>query len=320
VNKNNIIFAVVLILAACNPFDPDSSNTDENNSGQAEVNPPDNSDNGDTGTGDGGSGGDDGGDTGSGDGGTGDGGSGDGGTTNLSDYYVGTDGLSGADLKSALHAVISVNHTKLTYSEVWTALKYTDEDPDNTDNVILIYTGRSAFKDDRVGQPGDDNNSWNREHMWPKSLGFPSSGQYGYTDIHHLRPSDVTVNSARANKDFDKGGSANGEAPDTFSDTDSWEPRDEVKGDAARMMFYMETRYDGSSGNMPDLTLINDTSSESGMPNMGVLCTLLDWHAEDAVDDFETRRNDRIQEKQGNRNPFIDNPQWVDSIWGQRCP
>ncbi|WCN07610.1 endonuclease [Marinomonas mediterranea] len=238
---------------------------------------------------------------------------------NESEYYADATGLSGSALKSKLQEIISANHTKLTYSEVWTALQYTDEDPDNTNNVILIYTGRSADKDDRDGTSGSDNDSWNREHVWAKSLGFPSSGQYGYTDIHHLRPSDKTVNSSRGNKSFDNGGSAQGEAANTFTDSDSWEPRDEVKGDVARMMFYMDTRYDGSDGNMPDLEIVNNTNVSSGDPNIGVLCTLYVWNEEDPVDSYEQRRNDRIQEQQGNRNPFIDNPQWVESIWGSAC-
>lgn len=241
------------------------------------------------------------------------------GGVNESEYYAAASGLSGAALKAALQDIISSGHNKLSYSEVWTALQYTDEDPNNSNNVILIYTGRSADKDDRDGQPGSDNDSWNREHIWAKSLGFPSSSQYGYTDLHHLRPADKTVNSSRSNKDFDNGGSAQGEAPDTFTDSDSWEPRDEVKGDVARMIFYMDARYDGSDGNMPDLTIVSHTNTDTGDPEIGVLCTLYSWHLSDAVDAQEQTRNNRVYELQGNRNPFIDNPQWVSSIWGNAC-
>lgn len=244
---------------------------------------------------------------------------GSGGSTSHADYYAAALGLSGAALKSALHNIISSGYTRLSYSQVWTALQYTDEDPGNSNNVILIYTGRSASKSDRVGQPGADSDSWNREHLWAKSLGFPSSNQYGYTDIHHLRPADETVNSLRGNKDFDNGGSVVSEAPGNYTDSDSFEPRNAVKGDVARSLFYMAVRYDGSDGSMPDLELANDTSSSTGDPEIGVLCTLYQWHSDDPVDSFEQRRNDRVQEWQGNRNPFIDNPQWVQSIWGNRC-
>lgn len=234
-------------------------------------------------------------------------------------YYADAAGLSGSALRTALHIIISRNYNRLSYSQVWTALQYTDEDPQNSQHVILFYTGRSADKNDRVGQSGYDNDSWNREHLWAKSHGFPNSSQYGYTDIHHLRPSDQTVNSDRGNKDFDEGGSPQGEAPGTYTDSNSFEPRDAVKGDVARSLFYMAVRYDGTDGNMPNLHLVNNTQSGSGDPAIGVLCILYQWHQDDPVDAFEQRRNDRVQSLQGNRNPFIDNPQWVTSIWGNQC-
>ncbi|EAQ65863.1 extracellular ribonuclease [Marinomonas sp. MED121] len=235
------------------------------------------------------------------------------------DYYDSVTNLSGASLKAALQDLLEVNHTKLSYSEVWDALQYTDEDPDNTSNVILLYTRRSHDKSDRDGQTGFDNQSWNREHVWPKSLGFASTSQYGYTDIHHIRPADKTVNSSRSNKDYDEGGSAQGEAADTYATSESFEPMDDIKGDVARMIFYMDVRYDGSDGNMSDLYLVNNTSSETGDSFFGVICTLYTWHQEDAVDANEMRRNDRIQEWQGNRNPLIDHPEWVAEFYSGQC-
>lgn len=241
------------------------------------------------------------------------------GGVNEAEYYNDAIGLTGSALQVALQEIISNGHVEHSYSDVWTALQYVDEDPGNTDNVILFYTGRSHDKDDRDGQPGFDNQSWNREHIWAKSLGFPNEGQRGYKDYHHIRPTDKTVNSSRGNKDFDDGGSAQGEAADTYTDTNSWEPRDAVKGDVARMIFYMETRYDGSDNDMPDLTIVTHTDTDTGDTEIGVLCTLYSWHALDEVDSFESRRNDRIHELQGNRNPFIDNEQWVEEIWGSQC-
>jgi len=235
------------------------------------------------------------------------------------DYYDSVLNLSGASLKAALQDLLESNHTKLSYSEVWDALQYTDEDLTNSNNVVLLYTGRSHSKTDRDGQSGFDNDSWNREHVWPKSLGFSSTSQYGYTDIHHIRPTDKTVNSSRSNKDYDEGGSAQGEAADTYATSESFEPRDEVKGDVARMIFYMDVRYDGSDGNMSDLYLVNNTSSETDDPFFGVVCTLYTWHQEDAVDSNEMTRNDRIQEWQGNRNPLIDHPEWVDEFYFSQC-
>ena len=235
-------------------------------------------------------------------------------------YYAPTMGREGFELRSALHNIIKVGHTQLTYSQVWNALQYTDEDPDNSANVLLLYSGRSADKNDRDGQPGFDNDSWNREHVWAKSYGFPDENQFAYTDIHHLRPADKTINSARSNKAFDNGGTAQGEAPDTYTDSDSWEPRDSVKGDVARMLFYMDIRYEGTDGNTPDLALVDNTAMVSGDANIGKLCTLVAWNQQDPVDNFEMRRNNRIHERQGNRNPFIDNPAWINNLWGTLCP
>ncbi len=234
-------------------------------------------------------------------------------------YYAPTMGREGFELRAALHEIIKTGHIRLTYSQVWGALQYSDEDPDNTANVLLLYSGRSADKNDRDGQPGFDNDSWNREHVWAKSYGFPDDNQYAYTDIHHLRPEDKTVNSSRSNKAFDNGGTAQSEAPDTFTDSDSWEPRDSVKGDVARMLFYMDVRYEGTDGNTPDLVLVDNTAMASGDANIGKLCTLVEWNQLDPVDNFEMRRNNRIQERQGNRNPFIDNPNWALSLWGSFC-
>jgi endonuclease I len=234
-------------------------------------------------------------------------------------YYASTMGREGFELRTALHEIIKTGHIRLTYSQVWGALQYTDEDPDNTANVLLLYSGRSADKNDRDGQAGFDNDSWNREHVWAKSYGFPDEDQYGYTDIHHLRPEDKTVNGSRSNKAFDNGGLAEGEAPDTFTDSDSWEPRDSVKGDVARMLFYMDVRYEGTDGNMPDLVLVDNTEMSTGDANIGKLCRLIEWNEQDPVDNFEMRRNNRIQERQGNRNPFIDNPDWAMNLWGAFC-
>ena len=72
------------------------------------------------------------------------------------------------------------------------------------------------------------------------------------TDLHHMKPEDASVNSDRGNKDFDNGGVQHPEATGCYYDSDSWEPRDAVKGDVARMIFYMEVRYEGDNGE-PDL-------------------------------------------------------------------
>ena len=217
-------------------------------------------------------------------------------------------------IKMALNTVISADHTVLTYSEVWTALTETDEDPANPDNVVLFYSGISLPK--TSNQSGVNNNDfWNREHVWPNSHGFGSQSYEGYTDIHHLRPEDVTVNGSRGNLDFDNSDSPLAEAPENRIDGDSFEPRDAVKGDVARMMLYMDVRYEGSgSDSTPDLELVNQNTGP-GEAALGKLCTLIAWHNADPVDAAEEQRAATIYEYQGNRNPFVDHPEWVDILY-----
>ncbi|MBT3824842.1 MAG: hypothetical protein HOF96_07665, partial [Candidatus Marinimicrobia bacterium] len=109
-------------------------------------------------------------------------------------YYDSAQDLSGSQLKTALHDIIS-DHVKYPYTstatDVWDILKETDEDPDNAENVILLYTGRSQAKTENSGESSTTgSNRWNREHVWSKSHGFPDEIDTAYTDIHHLRPCD----------------------------------------------------------------------------------------------------------------------------------
>ncbi|UPK75202.1 endonuclease [Nocardioidaceae bacterium SCSIO 66511] len=225
-------------------------------------------------------------------------------------YYDDAEGKTGEELRSSLHTIISTDVTQLSYDEVWDALKMTDEDPANPANVILLYSGESRSED----QNGGDSDDWNREHVWAKSHGDFGTATGPGTDVHHLRPTDVTVNSTRGNLDFDEGGEEVEDAPGNFVDGDSWEPRDEVKGDVARMIMYMDVRYDGEDG-FADLE-VNDEVDNGSNPNIGKISMLLQWNEQDPPDEFEQNRNDVIYDEiQHNRNPFIDHPEWADAIW-----
>ncbi|QNE78868.1 ribonuclease [Streptomyces finlayi] len=224
-------------------------------------------------------------------------------------YYQDALGKTGPALESALHTIIS-DQTRLSYSQVWDALKDTDEDPTDSSKVILLYTGRSQAKSEN----GGDSDQWNREHVWAKSHGDFGTATGPGTDIHHLRPEDVSVNSTRGNKDFDNGGSQLGEAPGNYTDSDSFEPRDAVKGDVARMILYMAVRYEGDDS-FSDLEP-NESVDNGSAPYIGRLSVLKQWNQEDPPDSFEQRRNDVVFDRyQHNRNPFIDHPEWVEAIW-----
>lgn len=235
-----------------------------------------------------------------------------------SGYYSSASGLSGNALKAELNNIID-GHTEYSYGDLWDLLKVTDRDPNNHNNVLGIYSRFSM----NAAAEYDGGAGWNREHVWAKSRGdFGTSNGPG-TDLHHIRAEDVTTNSARSNKAFDNDGSAYVDSGGNYSgstpaktDSDSWFAGDDVKGDVARMIFYMAVRYEGENGE-PDLELTELVLSNTDkQPIHGRLSTLLDWHAQDPVSSVEMNRNDAIFGYQGNRNPFIDHPEYVTSIWG----
>lgn len=249
------------------------------------------------------------------------------------EFYQTVYGLKGPELKLALHKLIS-NHKRLDYDEVYTALNTTDQDPYDTMNVILIYTSRSQnrkFKDkggryDYKQHGYIYQDSWNREHIWPRSLGYPYESDTAYTDLHQIRPADRTVNKERNTRSFgygtipyyDNDGTVKTEC--FLSNDWQWEPPDHVKGDIARMVFYMAVRYEGyekdgqQTGDLEIIDKVNPKGSKT--PELGILSVLLDWHRNDPVDNWERRRNSLIYSKfQGNRNPFIDHPEFVDRVW-----
>jgi endonuclease I/chitodextrinase len=229
------------------------------------------------------------------------------------DYYTGTDiTATGEDLKTNLSTLITNTHTtELSYTPgVWDALKQTDLDPTNSNNVLLIYgyddtdsdltNDRSRSKDSNGGNTGD----WNREHTYPKSLGNPNLGESGPgSDAHHLRASDVQFNSTRSNNPYiDDSGVAK-------AINSGFYPGDEWKGDVARMMMYMYVRYGDRC--LPNTVGLGDSTYSADMRDI-----FLEWNAEDPVSQVEINRNILLEGIQGNRNPFIDNPAFATTIWG----
>lgn len=242
------------------------------------------------------------------------------------DYYLTADNTADDDLKFELNQIID-NHTEFYYTsdgtDVWDILKETDKDPNDGDNVILIYSGISIF----AAQEYNVGNGWTREHVWAKSRGDFGTALGPGTDVHALRPLDNTTNGIRSNRGFDNCNNCSDVIDQWSNNTGSkldnidwsFEPRTEVKGDVARMIFYMAVRYEGYDS-YPDLELsetilgISDNS-----PFHGVLSTLLDWHRNDPVDTWEENRNDIIYYSyQNNRNPFIDHPELVEHLWGNK--
>lgn len=237
-------------------------------------------------------------------------------STQLISYYKDIEGHFDDSFKTTLHSILKSTHkTKLTYTPgVWEALNQLDEDPNNSNNIICIYTGQSIPKTDRDGS-SNARILWNREHSWPKSHGFKSEDYYAHTDIHHLFASEKGINGSRGNKDFNN---VSGGSSDSYGNkwTGSFfEPRDEVKGDLARAMFYMVVRYNDEKE--LDLELVDSAtaSSSNKTGQLGFLSTLLEWNLLDPVSEKEKTRNEKAYEIQGNRNPFIDYPEWVNYLY-----
>lgn len=250
-------------------------------------------------------------------------------------YYNSANGLSGAALKTELSSIITNGHMDRGYSGLWTAYKTTDIDKDyeNDGTILDIYSEKPAGSDPYTYTPGSDQcgtystegNCYNREHIVPQSLFNQASPMVA--DIHFIRATDGKVNGMRSNYPFGKVGSAtftsqNGSklgtsASSGYSGT-VFEPIDEFKGDVARMIFYFVTRYQSklstfSSGNM---------LGSSTFPGLQTweLNVLLAWHNQDPVSQAEIKRNNASYTFQGNRNPFIDNPNYVNLIWGSQQP
>ena len=264
-----------------------------------------------------------------------------------SDYYQSVEDKHGNELKSILHRIID-NHKVIPYTrkgnsdwhdgnnmDVWEALVYTDsacpdEDP-KCGYIQLLYLDEPRHMS-KANRGKGKHDAWDREHVWPKSRGFKSKKQDGYTDLHHLRPADRNINSAHSNYGYDSGGDFivdkrdSGDMITITARVDktgkSFEPTDPAKGQVARMIFYMAVRYEIGDQEkpeyMPDLTL-RDSNDRVKEPWIGDLCTLLLWNNTFLPTAFEKRRNDRVMEIQGNRNPFIDNPLWANSIWKEQC-
>ncbi len=234
-------------------------------------------------------------------------------------------------------------------TSVWSILEIADEDPNNSTKVLDVYRNHSYAK--VSGRAGTGTGlTYNREHTWPNSLGFGSTtGNLGlpyapYTDTHMLYASDTTYNSDRGNKPYGNctlasgcgeratevnNGSGGGsgvyagnsnwvKTPDGNSGTfQVWGKR---KGDVARAVLYMAIRYEGGTDpvtgqNEPDLEMTDDRSkiviTSASPAYMGLLTDLLQWHLSDPPDAAERARNEVIFSFQGNRNPFVDHPEWA---------
>jgi endonuclease I len=237
-------------------------------------------------------------------------------------YYTNIDFTqTGNALKTQLNSLLTTTHTNpLPYTssstDTWDALKTSDLDPTNNQNILLIYgydDSDNVFQTDRTRDKNLNCTSndciglWNREHVFARSLANPSldtSYPSAGTDVHNLRSSDSQMNSSRNNRIF---ASSNGNA--VITPQGNFYPGDEWKGDVARVVMYMYVRYINQC-------LANDIAFSANNTHPDMPDIFLQWNAEDPVSNFEIQRNNAIASFQGNRNPFIDNPYIATLIWG----
>jgi endonuclease I len=218
-------------------------------------------------------------------------------------YYASIQGVSDDNLKttltSTLRSILNDSNSlpsNVTYGNARTAIPQFDQDPNNSNNVILVYSQTS------VTGLWDDGVTWNREHVFPQSLmgvgKTENHHRHKGADYHNLKPESPSVNSSRGNKYFAES-----------TTTTSYAPPTSVRGDIARILFYMVTMW-------PELSLVDVVSGDPAIYTIGQLSLFVKWHLEDPVDAFEDNRNEVIYGLQGNRNPFVDHEELVCRIWG----
>lgn len=238
-------------------------------------------------------------------------------------YYDSAYGLSGEPLRQALRDIID-NHSVQQYSALWGLMQSTDDRPDGYvwdiysdapgPNEPYLYT----FGVDQCGTYTGEGDCFNREHSFPLSW-FNDQAPMN-SDLFHIYPTDGWVNQKRGSFIY---GEVNN--PDWTSQNgskvgpcvgqgcggqDAFEPIDLYKGDLARTYFYMLTRYMDQTATWPCPMLTGGEFSPWAKS------MLYAWHNLDPVDSKEVDRNNSVFAIQQNRNPYIDNPQWVDAIWG----
>lgn len=250
-------------------------------------------------------------------------------------YYNGTQNLQGYRLKAKLHDIVAHKTISWNYGDLPVFYEQTDRDHyyEQDSSLLDIYSENPAGLDpynyyyqnnSLISGASTEGQGWNREHIYSQS--FFNSYYPMYSDLHFILPTDARVNQRRSNFPYAKVGSAsftslNGtkvgpSATANYTNTVT-EPIDEFKGDVARMLMYVAVRYENL---LPFFQYTNvrnpiDSLSEQSFKDW-YIPLLLSWHQQDPVSQKEIDRNNAVYSIQGNRNPFVDHPEWVPAIWG----
>ena len=253
-------------------------------------------------------------------------------------YYDGiTPTATCAALKTELSNLICTNVSYQEYGEV-SNIMCTITDVDANGNLIDRYTTIMSYDcSDAGSNSSSEGNGWNREHIFANSW-FGGNSNPAFSDLFNLFPSDIYVNSLKANLPLGEvssntvlgltlskiGPDANGCSNNCNSGAsgDVFEPADQYKGDFARAFLYMAVKYEGQAMIWEDESACGDQVMTGDPFKFYTSCYLnlmIKWHVQDPPDQLELDRNNAIFNIQGNRNPFIDNPQYATDIWGNNC-
>jgi endonuclease I len=241
-------------------------------------------------------------------------------------YYNSALGKSDEDLMSALCSIIPPLN-EVTYSSgLLAAFKIADTDDDGY--IIDIYSNCRYRPSDNGSSASHVGEGYNREHSFPRSW-FGGEVSPMNTDVFHIYPTDIRVNSQRSNYPY--GVCANGTrltygsyvakgklGQSTYPGYNGtvFEPDDEYKGDLARTYFYMATCYKNELPNWPGSAQLNYGANKYKAFATWTINMLMEWTRMDPVSEKEIKRNEAVYGIQGNRNPFIDHPELAEYIWG----
>ncbi len=238
-------------------------------------------------------------------------------------YYDSAEGLLGESLQAALHAIID-NHTVQSYAYSWIAFRSTDDKPNG--KVWDMYSDvpggvppyEYTFGIDEGGVGGVEGTGYNREHSWPSSW-YGGEVYPMYSDLFMIYPTDNYVNNQRGSDPYGEvdspswtslNGSKRGNCSYPGYSGIAFEPIDAYKGDFARTYFYVTSRYYSEDAAWPGSAMADGAELMPWAVNM-----LLDWHIDDPVSRKELERNGTIYVLQGNRNPFIDHPEFAAAMY-----
>lgn len=254
-------------------------------------------------------------------------------------YYNGTSGLTGYALKTKLSQITGQGYISHSYGDLWQEYHTSDIDLyyENDGTILDIYSENPSGPDsyeytvstDQCGSYSGEGSCYNREHLVPQS--WFNEAMPMKADINHIFPVDGYVNNRRSNYTFGEVSnptytSDNGSklGPNTYNFPGAFtgtvfDPIDAFKGDIARAYLYMATRYENQVGSWasagPNAAATFDGSSDHVFTDW-MLDMLLKWNQEDPVSQREIDRNNATYQFQGNRNPFIDHPEYAQLIWG----